>query len=273
MMMNAGLAEISRLTGFGLGGDKFDAVAIGTSATAPAASQTALGAEISTGGGQRKTGGDVTATLQTTSSADDTIRFVVVWAFTNTFGINEFGVFNDASAGDMLLRQTFASQLNVVAADTLELTIDVIASDDVVSANSVITFAGLEEGMRLIATDLTPASGRLAAIALGQSAAGLAQSNTALGDEIVAADGFGLGRGEETAGPTVALATTNVANDTVRITSTWAVTGTVGVNETGSFTSTSPSSGILFVRYVFAAQLNLVNTDTFTMIMDLVQVP
>lgn len=273
-MMFRGLEEITRLTGEGLGGTKFDAMAIGTGATAVAQNQTALVAEITTGGGGRKSGADVTATLVTKSSTDDTIRFVTTWAFTNSFSVNELGVFNASSGGIMLLRQVFDDPLNVVSQDALELTVDVTASDEVVSALSVLTFAGITEGNKLIATDLTPVSGRLKAVALGRddgSTLPLAQTNTALGDEIIPGDGLGLARTQETSGPTVTIETTTTANDTVVITSMWTVTGTVSVNETGSFTDVDPDEGVLFVRYVFADPLNLIATDRFTMIKRLVQ--
>lgn len=268
-MMFVGLEEITKLTGEGLGGAKFDAMAIGTDATPVAQTQTSLGAEITTGGGARKTGADVLATLITKNSSEDTIRFVATWAFTNSFGVNELAVFNATNI--MLLRQVFADPLNVVSQDALELTVDVTASDEIVSPLSVLTFGGITEGNKLIATDLTPVSGRLKSIALGRSAAGLSQANTVLGDEIIPADGLGLGRGEEVVGPTITLATTNSLNDTVVITSQWDVTGTVGVNETGSFTDINPELGVLFVRYAFADPLNLINTDKFTMIKRLVQ--
>lgn len=271
-MMFTGLAEITKLTGQGLAGAKFDQMAIGTSSTAVNQSQTALGAEITTGGGARKTGADVAATLINKVSTGDTIRFVTTWAFTNSFGVNELAVLNSANV--MLLRQKFIDPLNVVSQDSLELTVDVTSSDAVVSSLSVITFVGIAEGNKLIATDLTPASGRIQAIALGRdngTTLPLAQSNTALGNEITVANAFGLARTQETSGPTVSLATTASTNDTLVVTSTWSVTATVGVNETGLFTSTAVAGGIMFVRYVFAAPLNLISTDIFTMVHRLVQ--
>lgn len=271
--MFSGIEEVTKLTGFGLGGTKFDAMAIGTASTAVAQNQTALGAEITTGGGGRKSGADVTATLVTKDSANDTIRFVTTWAFTNSFGVNELGVFNAGSGGVMLLRQVFDDPLNVVSQDALELTVDVTASDEVVSSLSNLTFSGITEGNKLIASDLTPTSGRLVSIGLGRddgTTLPLAQGNTALGDEIIPADGLGLGRGQETSGPTISLATTNSTNDTVVAVSRWSVTGTVSVNETATFSDVDPEEGVMFVRYVFADPLNLINTDIFQMEMRLV---
>lgn len=270
-MMLRGLEEITRLTGEGLGGTKFDAIAIGTGNTPVAQNQLALVSEITTGGGARKTGGDVLATLINKNSTGDTIRYVTTFAFTNSFGVNELAVFNAPTGGVMMLRQVFDDPLNVVSQDALELTIDVTASDEVVSSLSVLTFSGIAEGNRLIATDLTPVSGRVKAIALGRSAAGLSQNNTELGDEILPANGLGLGRGQEVVGPTVTIGTTNSTNDTLIVTSRWNVAGTVGVNETAMTTDLDPEEGVTLVRYVFAAPLNLINTDIFEMQMRLVQ--
>lgn len=271
LVVTAGLQEVTKLLGQGLGGTKFDAMAIGTDATAAAAGQTALVAEITTGGGSRKGAGDVTASLVTNTVTDDTIRFVATWTFSASFGVNELGVFNNnTSGGAMLLRQVFASVLNVVAADILELTVDVTSSDDVVDTGvSVLTNAGFAEGNKLIATDLTPANGPLRYIALGSGSTAPAATQTALVTEITT---NGLAREDASTGTghSIALATTNVSNDTVKLTVQWEVTGTQAVREVGVFNHAT--AGQMFLRHVFAADLNLVNTDTFTMIVNHVQV-
>lgn len=270
MIPNAGLAEAARLTGQGLGGTKFDEMALGTANTAVAVDQTALGAEITTGGGERKTGGNVTSTLTTTNFANDTINFNAVWNFTSTHGVNEIFVGN---ASQMFVRQVFASQLNVIPSSSLELDVKVISSDNNGTGNSRWTNAGLVEGNRLLAADLTPTSGRLQAIALGSSATAATAADVALGNEWVVADNRGLARGQEIEGPTVSLQTTNVANDTVRIMSRWqVVTGAAAVQEFGSFTSTDPVTGVLFVHDVLAAPFNLIPTDYFRVTMDAVNV-
>lgn len=270
MIVNAALAEIARLTGQGLGGTKFDEMAIGTSATAVAASQTALGAEISTGGGGRKTGADVVGSLVTTSFTNDTINFNAVWNFTASHDVNEIFVGSNTT---MLLRQTFASTLKAIPASSLELDVKVQSSDNNPSGNSRLVNTGIVEGNKLIATDLTPASGRLQAIGLGSSGTAATAADTALGTEWLAAASRGLARGQEVSGPTVSLATTNVANDTTRITSMWTVVnGTANVQEFGSFTSTAQASGIMFVRDVTAAAFALIPTDNFRATMDLVNV-
>lgn len=273
-IVNAGIVEATSLLGSGLGGTKFDAVALGTDNTAVQATDTALGAEITTGGGQRKSGVDVTVALATDSVTDDLLRFTASWTFTGAFSVNELGVFNDAVAGDMFLRQVFDAPLDVVANDTLELQIDVISSDEVVAGDSVLTNAGLAEGNKLLGTGLTPDNGAIASIALGLddgTVLSLAATNTQLGDEILAADGFDLARGEESSGPTVTQDDENITGDTVKVESTWVVGGTVAVREVGLFNTLTEGGGTMFMRHIFAADLNLVATDQFTMIMRHVQ--
>lgn len=261
MMMNLGLAEISKLIGNGLGGATFDAIALGTGNTAVAANQTALVAEISTNAGNRKTGSDVTGSLVTTTSTDDTLRFLTAWTFTGPLGIFELGVFN--STNIMLLRQVFVAVLNVVTADTLSLQIDIVGSDETVSTpTNVITHVGLAEVNKLIATDLGGA--RITAIALGTGTTAVAQANTTLATEITAGVN-GLAR-TEAVSHTVILDTETVANDTVKVTSIWNVTATVAVTESGLFSTTTVSSGVMFIRYLFSAVLNLINTDQLTVI-------
>lgn len=270
----SGLAEITRLSGEGLGGTKFNSIAIGTSNTAVDQNQTSLLSEITTGGGARKSTPDVNISLVSRVSNEDTVRFVTTFAFTNSFSINEIGVFNAPSGGTMLLRQTFAAPLNVVSQDSLQLVIDVTSSDANTDPISVLTFAGISEGNKLIGEGLTPASGRLKSVALGTddgTVLPLNQTNTSLGNEIVAGDNVGLSRGQESQGPTVIQETVNSTGDTLTVFSTWDVTGTVGVNEAGTFTDVASNQGEMFVRYVFNAPLNLIATDRFIMVMQLVQ--
>lgn len=128
VVTNAGKAEIAGLILIDTEGAlaAFDAIAIGTDATAAAATQTALGAEITTNGGSRRGAGNVTGTRVTTTVTNDTSQLATTFTFTGSFGINEVGVFNNnTSGGTMLLRQVFGSVLNVVNTDTLSLTIKV----------------------------------------------------------------------------------------------------------------------------------------------------
>ncbi len=80
---------------------------------------TALGSEITTGGGAR---GAATVSNQTTTTTGDTERWVKTFTFTSSFAITEEGLFdNNTSGGNMLASQSF-SVVNVVNTDTLQIT-------------------------------------------------------------------------------------------------------------------------------------------------------
>jgi hypothetical protein len=105
----------------------FDAIAIGIDATAFASTQTKLLSEITTSGGERRTGANVTGSLVTTTDLNDTAQWVTTFTFTGGFAVNECMVGNNASAdtGVMLCRSVFVSTLNVISGDTLTLTMKV----------------------------------------------------------------------------------------------------------------------------------------------------
>ncbi len=88
---------------------------------------TALESEITTGGGERRTGANVTGTRETTNVTNDTAQLVTTFTFTAAFAIDESGVFNDASAGDMLCATAFAV-VNVISGDTLQVSWQVVSS-------------------------------------------------------------------------------------------------------------------------------------------------
>ena len=96
-------------------------IAIGTGTTAPAATDTTLQAEITTGGGAR---GASTNTLITTSVANDTLNMTKTFTFTSSFAVTEAGTFNAASAGTMYTRDTFGPD-NVISGDTLQIIVKV----------------------------------------------------------------------------------------------------------------------------------------------------
>lgn len=265
MMMAAGLQEMSKIIAGGQSGTPFDAIALGTSSTAPNKTQTQLGAESTTNGGQRKSGADVTATV--TGSGNKTLRFTATFIFTGALALFELMVGNNASAnsGAMLLRQTFASVLNVVTNDNLGLQIDIVASDEAAAADSIIHDIGLELQNRGVADDLDGGFAKLVANALGSGTTALSASANSLATEITA---NGLGRSSGT--HTITLQTVNDTNDTVQISTVWTATGTQAVNEAGMFNSTTNSAGQCWLRVLYAATLNLVNTDSFTQILRLV---
>jgi hypothetical protein len=118
LVVSAGKAGVaSRINGDGAEA-VFTHLAIGTGTTAPAAGDTALQAEITTGGGARAAG---TASRVTTTVTNDTAQLVHQWTFTASFAVTEAGILNAASAGTLLARQTF-SAINVVSGDKLEIT-------------------------------------------------------------------------------------------------------------------------------------------------------
>lgn len=95
------------------------AIAIGTGSTGPSASDTALGSEITSGGGSRGAG---TISNVTTSTTNDTEKWVKTFNFTSGFAVTEEGLFdNNTSGGNMLARQVF-SAINVTSGDSLQIT-------------------------------------------------------------------------------------------------------------------------------------------------------
>jgi len=89
----------------------FTRLAIGVSATAPSVGDTTLGSEITTGGGERAV---ATVSITTTDSPDDTFQLDYEWTFSDTFAVEEVGVFNGASGGTLFARALFpAGTINV----------------------------------------------------------------------------------------------------------------------------------------------------------------
>ena len=95
------------------------AIAMGTGTTSPAASDTALQTELTSGGLTRAS---ATKTTETTTTTGDTAQWAHTFNVTSTFAVTEEGLFDTASSGgNMLARQTF-SAINVVSGDTLAIT-------------------------------------------------------------------------------------------------------------------------------------------------------
>lgn len=94
---NAGMAQFALLAGDG-SAVPFTYLALGTSSTAFAASQTALVAEIVDSGLERAV---ATVSRVTTTQTNDTLQLVKVWTASGSKTIEEIGYFNAASAGTM----------------------------------------------------------------------------------------------------------------------------------------------------------------------------
>lgn len=111
LVVDAGKNHIADRLSASPGGAAMGWMAIGTGSTAPAAGNTALGAEI-----------DRNATTSITDAAN-VVTYVGDWAAgdgTNS-AIAEAGIFNAASVGTMLARATFTA-INKGASDTLKIT-------------------------------------------------------------------------------------------------------------------------------------------------------
>ena len=123
LIVNAGLAGVaSRFNGDG-GEAVFNVIAVGTGTAAVAATNTTLGAELTTRGFARAT---AVLSRTTTVVANDTARLVrefTVTAGTPTgnIAVSEVGIFNALSAGTMASRTVITTK-NVDTGDKLEVT-------------------------------------------------------------------------------------------------------------------------------------------------------
>lgn len=118
IVTNAGKAELANLCGNVSTPVEFTYLAVGTSNTAAAATQTALVAELSTDGLARAAG---TVSRQTTTVTNDTFQVTYTWTASGSQTVEEVGVFNDASAGTMLSRALTTSKA-VTSGETLTAT-------------------------------------------------------------------------------------------------------------------------------------------------------
>lgn len=98
LVTNAGFAQLALLAG-DASAVPFTYMALGTSSTAPAVTDTTLTAEIVDTGLERAAG---TVSRVTTTVTNDTYRITKTWTATGSKTIEEVGVFNAASSGTML---------------------------------------------------------------------------------------------------------------------------------------------------------------------------
>lgn len=117
---NAGKAQIALLAGDATA-VPFTYLAVGTSATAFGASQTALVAEITDTGLAR-----VAATVSRvqTTVANDTLQLVGAWSVTGAKTVEEIGIFN-ASSGQTMLGRALTGTKVLANLDTLNATYQV----------------------------------------------------------------------------------------------------------------------------------------------------
>lgn len=113
---NTGKAQMAALLGSVV--TPFTYLAVGTSSTAPAATQTTLSSEITTGGLVRQS---ATFSLVTTTTTNDTMQLQTTWGtITLPFTVQEIGYFNASSGGVMGGRGLpISGSRSVVAGDQL----------------------------------------------------------------------------------------------------------------------------------------------------------
>lgn len=100
LVTSAGKAQLASLAG-NASSTPFTYIALGTSTTAVAVTQTALVAEITDTGLQRASG---TVSTITTTVTNDTLSIAKTFTATGSKTVEEIGVFNNSSAGAMLSR-------------------------------------------------------------------------------------------------------------------------------------------------------------------------
>ena len=101
---NAGFAAVAARVG-GITEDAFTRLALGTGSTGEVPANTALEAEITTGGLERT---QATVSRVQTYVPNDTLQLLHEWTATATHLLREIGAFNAAAGGDMLARKTYA---------------------------------------------------------------------------------------------------------------------------------------------------------------------
>jgi len=104
---NTGKAAFAGLAGNTGSVSAFTYLALGTGATSPASSQTALTTEISANGFSRAS---ATVSRVTTTETNDTLQLVKTWTATGSQTVQEIGVFNAASSGIMSARALTTSK-------------------------------------------------------------------------------------------------------------------------------------------------------------------
>lgn len=117
LVVNAGKAQLALLAGDATA-TPFTYIAVGTSSTAVAGSQTALQAETTTNGLSRAS---ATVSRTTTTVTNDTLSLTKTFTATGTVVVEEVGVFNAASSGTMLSR-ALTSTKTLVNGETLGVT-------------------------------------------------------------------------------------------------------------------------------------------------------
>ena len=117
-IMNVAFAVFSGLVGATGTQVAFTYLALGTSSTAPVASQTTLVAETAVSGLTRAA---ATVTRTTTTQTNDTLSLTKTFTAAGTATINEVGIFNDPTVGVMAGRALTGTKA-LISGDTLAIT-------------------------------------------------------------------------------------------------------------------------------------------------------
>lgn len=122
IVTNVGKAAATSLLGNVAGVPAFTYIAVGTSATAVALTDTALNGEITDSGLQRQSAFSVTRS--TTTTTNDTLNVQGVWSVSGTKTVQEMGILNNtlASGTSILLAHKLTGQIDLFSGDTLTLT-------------------------------------------------------------------------------------------------------------------------------------------------------
>lgn len=116
LVTNAGKAAIAGLVGNTGAITAFSYLALGTSATAAAVTDTTLGAEITDTGLGRSV---ATASRTTTSVTNDTLNFTYTWTATGVKVIAEIGILNASSVGILLAHKILSSTVTTANGNTI----------------------------------------------------------------------------------------------------------------------------------------------------------
>lgn len=122
IVTKAGFVETAKLM-IGETATAWASMAVGTGAQAEADTLTTLGTECVDNQLTRVSA--ATVDLQSSATASDTCRFVHTWTCSvaaGTIDVDECGVFNSSSGGDMLCYGTFGAAIPLGSGDTLKVT-------------------------------------------------------------------------------------------------------------------------------------------------------
>jgi len=120
MILNKGLEVVMDLAGGLANYVAFTYLMVGTSTTAAAVTDTALGSETTTSGLARVS---VTPTLTDTTTTKDTLQLTNTFTVTGSVTVGEVGIGNAAAAGQLLIRSVLSPTKALTSGDSYTLTI------------------------------------------------------------------------------------------------------------------------------------------------------